>query len=111
MSGMALELDVQAVAKLRQEKADFVLLDVREQSEYETALIEGSLHLPMSELRQRINELDPFREQHVIVHCHHGMRSLQVAEALVQYGFTKVQSMSGGIDDWSLQIDTSVPRY
>ena len=111
MSGMTAEIDVQAVASLREQNAEFVLLDVREDVEYATAFIKGSLHIPMSELRQRITELDPHREQHVIVHCHHGMRSLQVAEALSDYGFSKVQSMKGGIEDWSLQIDPSVPRY
>jgi rhodanese-related sulfurtransferase len=111
MSDTIPEIDVLAVAKLQEENADFLLLDVREEAEYATASIEGSLLLPMSQLRLRFHELEPYRDQLIVVHCHHGMRSLQVAEALLENGFTNVQSMQGGIDDWSVSVDSSVPRY
>ena len=106
-----LELDVRAVKALLDEEADFFLLDCREQPEYETAKISGSVLIPMSELQDRVSELDEHRESHIIVHCHHGGRSLRVTNWLRNQGFTQVQNMAGGIDDWSLQIDESVPRY
>ncbi|MDC0295648.1 rhodanese-like domain-containing protein [bacterium] len=111
MDELSPEIEVESVAKLLAEKADFLLLDVREEFEFATAAINGSQLLPMSELQDRVTELDPHRERHVVVHCHHGVRSMQVAQALKQYGFSKVQSMAGGIEQWSLLVDSSVPRY
>jgi rhodanese-related sulfurtransferase len=55
--------------------------------------------------------LDPYRECEVVVHCHHGGRSMQVTRWLRQQGFAKAQSMAGGIDAWAAEIDTSLPRY
>lgn len=111
MSHSIPEVDVQAVAKLREEDADFLLLDVREETEFATASIDGSFLLPMSQLRLRFAELEPHRDRLIVVHCHHGVRSMQVAEALCEQGFANVQSMKGGIDEWSLHVDASVPRY
>ena len=106
-----LEISCQAVkAKLDLGKS-FVLLDCREPDEYAVARIEGARLLPMSEIQARQAELDGDRAREVIVHCHHGGRSLQVARWLRQHGFTQAQSMAGGIDRWSLEIDTAVPRY
>ncbi|WP_146519747.1 rhodanese-like domain-containing protein [Stieleria varia] len=106
-----LEIDVRAVAKLRSDGDDFLLLDVRQPDEYETARIDGSMLLPMGELGERIGELEEHKDRHIVVHCHHGGRSLHVTQALRQAGYTNVQNMAGGIDAWSLEIDDSVPRY
>ncbi|TWU40347.1 putative adenylyltransferase/sulfurtransferase MoeZ [Novipirellula aureliae] len=108
---LPLELDVHAVAEKLQRNDDFLLLDVREPSEYTMAKIDGSVLLPMSELAGRAGELDPHQARLIVVHCHHGGRSLQVTHALRASGFSRVQNMAGGIDQWSLQIDASVPRY
>ena len=108
---LPIELDVAAVNAMRQQDVSFVLLDVREQNEYDIAKIDGSLLLPMSELRLRVGELEPHQESRIVVHCHHGGRSMQVALALRERGYAKVQNMAGGIDAWSLQIDSDVPRY
>lgn len=108
---LPLETDVESVARLRGENAEFLLLDVREEFEFATASIQGSHLIPMSQLAARLAELEPFRETLIVVHCHHGVRSLQVTEALRQHGFSNTQSMAGGIDQWSLQIDPMVPRY
>jgi rhodanese-related sulfurtransferase len=87
-----------------------VLLDVREPVELQMARIEGALHMPMGEVPMRANqELDP--DAHIVVVCHHGVRSLNVTHWLRQQGFEKVQSMRGGIDRWSREVDASVPTY
>ncbi len=87
-----------------------VLLDVRELAELQIARIQGALHMPMGDVPTRANqELDP--DAHIIVLCHHGVRSLNVTQWLRQQGFEKVQSMSGGMDRWSREIDPSVPTY
>jgi rhodanese-related sulfurtransferase len=88
----------------------FVLLDVREPWEFETARIAGSKLMPMGDVPSRANqELDP--EDHVVVICHRGVRSLNVTAWLRQQGFDRVQSMRGGIDAWSRQVDKNVPVY
>ncbi|MFO0906020.1 MAG: rhodanese-like domain-containing protein [Pirellulales bacterium] len=105
------EVDVVAVKQMLDEKADFLLLDCREQPEYQTAKIAGAVLTPMSEIQQRLGELDAHRQRRIVVHCHHGGRSLRVARWLREQGFPQAQSMAGGIDAWSLQIDSQVPRY
>lgn len=106
-----IETDVQTLKQLRDDNADFLLLDVRQESEYETAKIDGSMLLPMGELGDRIGELDEHKDRHIIVHCHHGGRSLRVTHALREAGFSNTQNLAGGIDQWSLDIDPDVPRY
>ena len=65
----------------------------------------------MNELVARVSELAKYRDHRLVVHCHLGVRSLQVAHWLRQSGFAQAQSMAGGIDAWSLEIDPSIPRY
>jgi rhodanese-related sulfurtransferase len=67
--------------------------------------------VPMQELPERLAELEAFRPATVVVHCHHGMRSLKVARWLRDRGFSRAVSMRGGIEAWSLEIDPAVPRY
>jgi rhodanese-related sulfurtransferase len=85
-----------------------VLLDVREPWEFDLARIEGSRLIPMSELGERITELDPGAETVVI--CHHGVRSSYVAQVLQGAGFEKILNLEGGLDAYSF-VDESVPPY
>jgi rhodanese-related sulfurtransferase len=88
----------------------FTLLDVRESWEFETAQISGAKLMPMGEVPSRAHqELDP--EDHIVVVCHHGVRSMNVTAWLRQQGFEKAQSMRGGIDAWSRRVDGKVPVY
>jgi len=107
---MDYEITVQEVkAKLIAEE-NFILLDVREPWEFETSKIEGARLMPMGDVPSRAHqELDP--EDHVVVMCHHGVRSMNVTAWLRQQGFDKAQSMRGGIDAWARQIDGKVPMY
>ncbi len=87
-----------------------LLLDVREPWEFQTAHIQPSTLMPMNEVPGRaFQELD--EDQPIAVLCHHGARSLSVASWLQQQGFTKAQSVAGGIDLWSRVIDPTIPRY
>ena len=108
---LPIETDVAGVVALRSSGQKFLLLDVREEEEYAIAKIDGSILMPMSQLRDRAEELEEHRDCLIVVHCHHGGRSMQVTQALRNKGFEKVQNMAGGIDQWSEQIDPSVPRY
>ena len=65
----------------------------------------------MSEIEGRVGEIEKYRQREIVVYCHHGIRSLQVASWLRQLGFDNAQSMAGGIDRWALQIDPTLPRY
>jgi rhodanese-related sulfurtransferase len=86
-----------------------LVLDVRRDDEVAICSLPGALHLPMDEIQDRLDELDPKRE--TVVMCHHGVRSLSVTVFLRGQGFRQVSSLTGGIDRWSLLIDPSVPRY
>jgi rhodanese-related sulfurtransferase len=88
----------------------FTLLDVREPWEFETARIDAAKLMPMGDVPSRAHqELDP--EEHIVVICHHGVRSMNVTVWLRQQGFEKAQSMRGGIDAWSRLVDERVPTY
>ena len=90
-----------------------LVLDVREPWEVQTACVREDgfrlLRIPMREIPARLAELDP--AQPVACMCHHGMRSLQVANYLGQNGFAEVVNLQGGIDAWSQLLDPAVPRY
>jgi rhodanese-related sulfurtransferase len=106
-----MEVDVQTVKNWIDHNQDFVLIDCREDTEYAVAKIDEAVFIPMSEIQSREAELGNYAGKHVVVHCHHGGRSLRVANWLRQIGFKTAQSMSGGIDAWSQNVDPSVPRY
>jgi rhodanese-related sulfurtransferase len=107
---MDYEIDPESVQKMSKRGESFTLLDVREPWEFETARIEGAKLMPMGDIPSRANqELDP--EDHIVVYCHHGVRSMNVTAWLRQQGFEKAQSMAGGIDAWSRRVDPKVPVY
>lgn len=86
-----------------------MLLDVREASEVETCAIVGSRHIPMRQIPGSLPDLP--RDRLILVHCHHGGRSLLVTRFLRANGFTQVSNVDGGIDAWAVQIDPSLARY
>jgi rhodanese-related sulfurtransferase len=106
---MDYEINPEEVQQLRERGEKFVLLDVREPWEHDTARIEGSTLIPMDQVPARQQELDP--DEHIVVLCHHGVRSLNVTHWLRQQGFDNVQSMRGGIHRWSRFVDPKVPTY
>jgi rhodanese-related sulfurtransferase len=107
---MDFEISPEQVKALRQRGETFTLLDVREPWEHEASHIEGANHIPMGDIPTRAHqELDP--DDHIVVMCHHGVRSLSVTNWLRQQGYEKVQSMRGGIDGWARTVDPKVPLY
>lgn len=109
MSG--LEIDCRTVKQRLDGGEKFLLLDCRQPEEYATARIDGAVLLPMGEIAERVQELEAWRTKPIVVHCHHGGRSLRVTLWLRSQGFTDVLNLRGGIDEWSQQIDPAVPRY
>ena len=108
---LPIDIDVRSVKQMLDRGDKFTLLDCREPDEVATAKISGSTHIPMREIPGRLAELEPQKAGRIVVHCHHGGRSLRVTQFLQQQGFDQVQNMAGGIDAWSLEVDPQVPRY
>lgn len=106
-----LEIDCHSVKALLDDGSGVLLLDCREREEHEIVHIAGATLAPMSELASRLVELEADRDRHIVVHCHLGGRSLQVAQWLRQQGFPRSQSMAGGIDQWALEIEPGLARY
>ncbi|MGD9689200.1 MAG: rhodanese-like domain-containing protein [Phycisphaerales bacterium] len=91
-----------------------LLLDCRRVEEHAFCRIEGATLVPMDQTVARADEIEEAaggRDREIIVYCHHGRRSMQVTATLRGLGFTRVRSMAGGIDLWSVDIDAGVPRY
>lgn len=111
MQQLPIEIDCTKVRQKLDADEDFLLLDCREPDEHAQANITAARLMPMSTLADNVAELESYREAEIIVHCHHGGRSLRVANWLREQGFARAVSMAGGIDQWSQQIDPEVPRY
>lgn len=108
MGSMFSEISVHQL-KHKIEKGERVfLLDVREPYEYKVANLSGHL-IPLGQLADRVQELDPERE--IVVYCHHGNRSAFAVQFLKNQGFETVLNLAGGIDAWSKEVDPNLPRY
>jgi rhodanese-related sulfurtransferase len=86
-----------------------LLLDVREPWEFEKCHLEGSVLIPMREVPDSLDDLDQQKE--IVVICHHGIRSRQVAYYLEHAGFDKVINLEGGVEAWAQDIDQTMQRY
>jgi rhodanese-related sulfurtransferase len=107
-----LEITPQEVQRRVASGEKLALLDVREPSEFQVARIAGAELIPMRSVPAELSRLDALAEETpLIVFCHHGVRSLNVVQWLREHGVTASQSMAGGIDRWSIEIDPAVPRY
>lgn len=88
---------------------EVLLLDVREPHELALASVGGTTNIPMAEVPGRLDELD--RHKTIVVMCHSGVRSMQVAGYLIRQGFGQVVNLDGGIDAWSREVDSKIPTY
>jgi sulfur-carrier protein adenylyltransferase/sulfurtransferase len=86
-----------------------VIIDVREQWEYDLVHLPVSTLIPLNTLASRANDMDPSRSYALL--CHHGMRSEMAANWLMQHGFSRLINIDGGIDAWSMDVDSTLPRY
>jgi sulfur-carrier protein adenylyltransferase/sulfurtransferase len=102
------EITVQELEALRDAKADFIVLDVRNPDEYQICNLNGLL-IPLAELPQRLDELD--KNKQIIIHCHAGGRSRRATEYLIQQGFSQVYNLKGGITAWANEIEPTMRKY
>jgi rhodanese-related sulfurtransferase len=102
-----------AEVKQRQDRGESIhLIDVRRPDEHQITRIEGAELIPMDTVPQHVNQLEEMADSGtLVVFCHHGVRSANVVNWLRGQGITECQSMAGGIDRWSTDVDPSVPRY
>jgi len=103
------DVAVDEVQAWREAGRDFVLLDVRTVMEFGIASIDGATLVPLNELQERLEEFD--REAEIVVMCHHGPRSSNAVAFMRHRGFGRARNLAGGIDAWSRQVDSAVPRY
>ena len=104
------EVTVHDLKKRIDDESSFLLLDVRQPEEYEVANLNGKL-IPLAELPDRLEEIDSYRNQPVVVHCRSGKRSAKAVSFLHNQGFEQAVNLKGGILAWSEEIDSSVPTY
>lgn len=110
VNGVPIEITPLEVKDLLARGVPLRLIDVREPAEHAICRIEGAALIPMRSIPGRLPELDS-GEAAIVVFCHHGVRSLSVADWLRGKGIPDCRSMAGGIDLWSRQVDPAVPRY
>ena len=102
------EITVTELKQLKDSKADFQLIDVREQHEVDICEIGGE-HIPMGDVMDNLDKISKTKQ--VIVHCKAGSRSGAICNALEKQGFTNVYNLKGGILAWANEIDNSVTKY
>jgi rhodanese-related sulfurtransferase len=104
-----IEITPREVKALLARGEELLLVDVREKWEYDTSRIEGATLIPLREIPANLPRLEDSGD--IVLLCHHGLRSLDAAAWLRSQGVTGARSMAGGIDRWSVEVDSTVPRY
>ena len=103
-----LEIDCRTVAERLAAGGHFLLIDCREQEEYDRVHIAGAKLVPMSQLADQVGELEPYRNWDLAVHCHHGGRSLRVVQWLQEQGFAVLGAWPAALINGP---STSIPRW
>ena len=93
------DITVQELKQKLDNKEEFVFIDVREPHEYEEFNL-GAKLIPLGNLLGALNDLEPFKDQEIVIHCRSGMRSGNAKDAMSQLGFTKVRNLLGGVLEW-----------
>lgn len=88
-----------------------ILLDVREQHELANGVLDGSVHIPMQQIPEKIAEVATNKDETIVVICRTGNRSDNVGQFLEQNGFTDVINLAGGMNAWAIDIDDTVTTY
>ncbi len=107
----SLEIDPTEVRRQLDAGEGLHLLDCRTEGEWEIARIENARLIPLQEISLRMEELEDWRQEPIVVYCHKGARSMVITRLLRHVGFDDVRSMAGGIDRWSREVDDKVATY
>lgn len=90
--------------RIMDEESDYIIVDAREQSEYDEGHIKGAIVIPYTEIEQKAEELLPNKTQLILVYCRSGRRSKIAAQSLANIGYKNVKEF-GGIIDWQYEIE------
>lgn len=105
------EVTPRQVQAMRQAEESFILVDCRTQAEHDAVRIEGAELVPLRDMAHRADRLEEWSDRKLVIFCHHGVRSMQMAAMLREQGFGDVWSMAGGIDLWAQDIEPGMKRY
>ena len=103
------EITVHQLNDLRENDSNIQILDIREDTERNHALVKGSIHIKLTEIAKRHSELD--KDKNIFVMCHTGTRSQTVVKWLKKNGYENCVNVLGGIDAWEAVIDRNIRRY
>ena len=103
------EMSVQELSDKLENRAEILILDVREPWEWEIVHMDEALLIPVNAIPSRLADIDPSRE--IVVHCHTGIRSATVSDYLIKQGYTHVKNLRGGIKAWASEVDPSLMQY
>lgn len=108
---VAEQISVVDLKKAMDEGREFVLVDVREPHELKICCLKYNLHIPLGDLRFRLDELEPFRDKDIVVYCRSGRRSNMAVMFLNELGYSTARNLKGGVLAWSDEIDSSFTKY
>ena len=100
---MYVNITAQEAKTIMDNEEGYVVLDVREQDEYDAGHIPGAILIPYTQIEEKANEILPDQDQLILVYCRSGRRSKIAAEALVELGYTNIKEF-GGIIDWPYEV-------
>lgn len=106
---MVKNLSAAEVKAILDKGEEIKFIDVREKWEHDYSRIDGADLVPLGTFVAHSHNLD--KDEKIIIYCHHGNRSFSACHYLVNNGFSNVYNLDGGIDAWSLEVDSTVPRY
>tara|TARA_B100001540_G_scaffold231687_1_gene205890 strand:+ start:422 stop:742 length:321 start_codon:yes stop_codon:yes gene_type:complete len=106
---MVIEIDVKTLNEKILNKEDFILIDVRTDSEYYLSNIKQAIHMPMNTIPENLESLDKSKE--IIIQCKSGIRSEKVCEFLLNNNYKNVKNLKGGIVAWAKEIDQTIIVY
>jgi rhodanese-related sulfurtransferase len=105
------EVTPRQVKAMQEQQADCLFIDCRTPQEWDLVRLPGTTLIPLQQWSQHLEDLEEHKDRPIIIHCHHGIRSLQMAMLLRQQGFAQTYSLAGGIDLWAIDIDPTLKRY
>ncbi len=87
------------------------LLDVRQPDEHALVALPNSTLIPLAHVPMRADEIEAWKDEEVVVYCHHGVRSAMAIAYLRAAGFTKLHNLSGGLARWAEEVEPTMVRY
>ena len=98
------QITAENAKKIMDSGEEHIILDTREQDEFDEGHIPGAILIPYTEIENKAKEMLPDKDKLILVYCRSGRRSKIAAEALSKLGYTNVKEF-GGIIDWPYEVE------